>query len=94
MIFQVLLAVVLANLAWTLICLERNARKARALKIPYIRIPFDVTNVLWLTVQPSLWTILDRLPIQWSSYPDFVRLSRRDWQFREKATQAVQLGPV
>ncbi|KAF3016433.1 hypothetical protein E8E14_004771 [Neopestalotiopsis sp. 37M] len=94
MIFQVLLAIALANLAWSFICLERNVRKARALKVPYIRIPFDVTNVLWLTVQPILWAILDRLPIQWSSYPDFVRLSRRDWQFREKATQAVQLGPV
>lgn len=94
MILQIVLGFIVANLAWSFICLENNARKARTLKVPYVRIPFDVTNVLWLTVQPGIWAVLDRLPVQWSSYPNFIRLSRRDYQFREKATQAVELGPV
>lgn len=94
MFFKIAIGALLAYLTWSIICLEINVRKARALKVPVVRIPFDVTNVLWLALQPNLWAILDRLPIQWSSYPDFIRLSRRDWQFREKSDPAVRLGPI
>lgn len=74
--------------------MEKNVRKARTMQVPVVRLPVDVTNVLWLTIQPLLFALLDRLPVDWFSYPDFVRLSRRDWQFREKARLAHQLGPV
>ncbi|KAJ4386438.1 hypothetical protein N0V93_009334 [Gnomoniopsis smithogilvyi] len=94
MIYSVAVTAFLAYITWSLVSLEINARKAQALGIHCVRIPFDVTNVLWLALQPSFWAILDRLPVPWSSYPDFVRLSRRDWQFREKSELAVRLGPV
>lgn len=64
------------------------------MQVPVVRLPVDVTNVLWLTLQPAIFAILDRLPIDWFSCPDFIRLSRRDWQFREKAKLASRLGPI
>lgn len=94
MIPVLLLGVALAYLGWSLVCMEKNVRKARSMQIPVVRLPIDVTNVLWLTLQPAVFAILDRLPIDWFSYPDFIRFSRRDWQFREKAKPAIRLGPV
>lgn len=94
MIPFLLLGVTLAYLGWSLVCMEKNVRKARGMQVPVVRLPVDVTNVLWLTLQPVVFAILDRLPIDWFSYPDFIRFSRRDWQFREKAKPATRLGPV
>lgn len=89
-----LVGFLLAYLGWSLICMEINVRKARTMHIPVVRLPIDVTNVFWLTLQPSFFAFIDRLPFDWFSYPDFIRFSRRDWQFREKAKPAVRLGPV
>ncbi|RYO79854.1 hypothetical protein DL766_003109 [Monosporascus sp. MC13-8B] len=94
MIVQLFLGSVLAYLLWSIICLEINARKARSLKVPFVRIPIDSNNVPWTIVQPHVWNILDRLPIKWSSYPDFVRYSRRGWHFADKSETHVRLGPV
>ncbi|RYO83349.1 hypothetical protein DL764_009462 [Monosporascus ibericus] len=94
MIVQLFLGSVLVYLLWNIICLEINARKARRLKVPLVRLPIDSNNVPWTIIQPHLWSILDRLPIKWSSYPDFVRYSRRGWHFADKSETHVRLGPV
>ncbi|KAI1821853.1 putative cytochrome P450 [Xylaria intraflava] len=84
----------LAYVAWTVVCLEANVRKARALGIPIVRLPIDSNNVIWILLQPHVWKILDRLPIEWSWYPRFVRFSRRGWFFAERARIHEELGPV
>lgn len=89
-----LLCAVLAYVVWTLVCLELNVRKARAMNVPYVRILVDSNNIPWTIFQPLVWKILCSLPIKWSSYPDFVRYSRRGWHFEDKAQTHMRLGPV
>ncbi|KAI5866716.1 putative cytochrome P450 [Durotheca rogersii] len=90
-----LLLSALAYLVWTLICLEANARKARSLQVPVVRIPFSTGSNIWVLIQPLVWTILGWcVPIRWSSYPDFVRFSHRNWQFLEKSSPTERFGPV
>ncbi|CAJ2510407.1 Uu.00g051100.m01.CDS01 [Anthostomella pinea] len=83
-----------AYIAWSIACLETNVRKARSLKVPIVRLPIDSNNVFWIILQPHVWKFLDGLPFSWSSYPRFVRFSRRGWYFAERAEAHVQLGPV
>ncbi|RYP44229.1 hypothetical protein DL768_009293 [Monosporascus sp. mg162] len=94
MIVQLFLGSVLVYLLWSIVCLEINAGRARGLKVPFVRLPIDSNNVPWTIIQPHVWNILDRLPIKWSSYPDFVRYSRRGWHFADKSETHVLLGPV
>ncbi|KAI1074872.1 cytochrome P450 [Whalleya microplaca] len=94
MIVQFLLSSVLAYFVWSIICLEINVRKARALDVPYVRLPIDSNNVPWTIIQPYVWNILDRFPIRWSSYPDFIRYSRRGWHFADKSETHLRLGSV
>lgn len=79
---------------WNWIKLELNMRKARALDMHLIKIPFDVNNYIWVTSQPLLWGLLSRLPIKWESYPDFVRFSHRNWHFLEKSRPAARFGSI
>ncbi|TGJ76588.1 hypothetical protein E0Z10_g10868 [Xylaria hypoxylon] len=85
---------VLGYMIWTVSTLERNVRKARQLNVPYICLPIDGNNVLWAAFQPYIWSILDRLPFKWVSYPDFVRYSRRGWEYADRSDTHVHLGPV
>lgn len=94
MIFSVTLGFTLAYLCWNIICLECNVRKVRALGIHAIRIPFDVNNYVWVFTQPLLWNLLSHLPVPWSSWPDFVRFSHRNWHFLEKSSPATRFGSV
>ncbi|KAI1137607.1 putative cytochrome P450 [Hypoxylon sp. FL0543] len=84
----------LAYVIWTIACLEVNVRKAKALKVPIVRLPIDSNNVIWILLQSHVWKVLDKLPIHWDSYPRFVRFSRRGWFFAERAKIHEQLGPV
>lgn len=94
MIPSLCLGLTLVYLIWNGICLEFNVRKARALNIHVIRIPFDVNNYAWVFAQPLLWRILAYAPIAWSSYPDCVRFSHRNWHFLEKDNPAKRFGSV
>ncbi|KAK8079209.1 cytochrome P450 [Apiospora phragmitis] len=94
MALLLLLGLVLTYVAWTLICLETNVRKARLLGVPVVRTPFDVNGHLWVVVQPLVWKILSYLPIPWSAYPDIVRFSHRNWNFLEKSDPITRFGPV
>ncbi|KAK6197116.1 glutathione S- transferase, nitrogen catabolite repression regulator [Pestalotiopsis sp. IQ-011] len=94
MLALVALGLTIAYTAWSFVCLENNVRKARALGFPVVRLPIDANNVFWILLQPHVWKFLDRLPYDWSSYPRFVRFSRRGWYVAERADAHVQLGPV
>ncbi|KAI0970502.1 cytochrome P450 [Xylaria arbuscula] len=88
------LCLTVAYIIWTAATLELNARKAGAIGVPCIRIPIDTNSVLWQAFEPWIWSALDRLPFTWSSYPDFVRYSRRGWQYTDKYEAYARLGPV
>jgi hypothetical protein len=88
------LGLVLAYVVWSLVRLEMNVHKARALKVPIIRIPFHLNNYVWVIIQPLLWAVLARMPVSWSSYPDFVRFSHRNWHFLEKNSPNARFGPA
>ncbi|KJZ77353.1 hypothetical protein HIM_03077 [Hirsutella minnesotensis 3608] len=94
MVLSLLLPLGLAFVVWTLVRLETNVRKARALKVPVVRIPFSEDSYIWVIFQPLLWAVLDCVPIQWSTYPDFVRFSHRNWHFLEKSRPTSRFGPV
>lgn len=94
MIVSILFSSILTYLAWTLIRLESNVHRARALNVPIVRIPFGVNSYTWVILQPFVWNLLNFLPVPWSSYPDFVRYSHRTWHFLEKSRPTTTLGPV
>ncbi|KAF2964629.1 hypothetical protein GQX73_g8934 [Xylaria multiplex] len=84
----------LAYVIWTIVCLEANVYKATGLKVPIVRLPIDSNNVIWILLQPHVWKVLDILPFDWSSYPRFVRFSRRGWYFAERARIHEEIGHV
>lgn len=94
MILSVLLGLGLAYFALNVVRLELNVRKARNLKVPIARIPFGLNNQLWAIFQPLVWAVLAYLPFPWSSYPNIVRFSHRNWNFQEKSWPALHIGPI
>lgn len=95
MIISLLFFPALAYLVWTLVSLEANLRKARALQVPVVRIPFSVDSNIWVIFQPLAWAVLEHcVPVQWSSYPDFIRFSHRNWHFLEKSRPTARFGPI
>ena len=91
MILQILLALGLAYLTWSLVTMEMNYRRAESMGIPLVRLPIDPENVVWLVLEPHIWRLLDRLPINWGT---FGRYSRRGWHFHDKAKSHLQFGPA
>lgn len=91
MISLTLLGAALAYLGWSMICMKKNARKARSMQVHIFRLPVDVANVFWLTENSSAGLLRDprSLPIHWSSYPDFIRFSA---QFRDKAKPSTLIS--
>lgn len=94
MLIHVLSGTVLGYVIWTRFRLESNVQKARCMKVPILRIPIDPNSILWVIVQPLVWKLLGLLPIPWSSYPDFVRFSHRNWHFLEKSSPGRRFGAV
>jgi len=91
MIVQALIALSVGHLAWSVATMEMNYRKASSMGIPLVRLPVDPMNIVWLILEPYLWLLLDRLPINWGS---FGRYSRRGWHFHDKAKSHLHYGPV
>ncbi|KAI1386060.1 cytochrome P450 [Hypoxylon trugodes] len=94
MIIQFLLGSAVAYLVWSVVCLELNVRKVRAMNVPIVRLPIDSNNVLWVILHSHVWSIVDRLPFDWSSYPDSIRFSRRGWHFADKSESHLRHGSV
>ena len=91
MILQVLVCLVLAWLTWSLAAMEINYRRASSMGIPLVRLPVDSINTAWILVEPTLWRLLDCLPINWGT---FGRYSRRGWHFHDKAESHLKYGPA
>ncbi|KAE8413511.1 cytochrome P450 [Aspergillus pseudocaelatus] len=90
--FLLLLAtLVLAYVAWSLVALELNYRRACAMRIPLVRLWIDPQNLLWVIIEPHLWPWLDRLPINWGN---FGRYSRRGWYFSDRGESHRRYGPI
>ncbi|KAB8229432.1 cytochrome P450 [Aspergillus alliaceus] len=82
---------VLAYLAWSLVAMELNYRRASSMEIPLVRLCIDPQNLLWTVIEPHLWPWLDRLPINWGN---FGRYSRRGWFFADKGESHRRFGPI
>lgn len=91
MIVQILLGLGVAYLAWSLVAMEFNYRRASSMGIPLVRLPIDPLNIPWLILEPPLWRLLDRLPFSWGN---FRRYSRRGWHFHDKAESHLHYGPI
>lgn len=94
MLAQAVFSAFIAYFIWSVFSLLQNAAKARAMNVPTIKIPVDPNNVLWMIFQAHIFYIIDRLPWPYSTLPDFIRLTRRGWYFREKSEIHVRLGSV
>ncbi|KAF7863256.1 hypothetical protein EAF04_007338 [Stromatinia cepivora] len=58
--------------------------------IPLIRLPVDPMNMIWLILEPYLWRVLERLPINFGTFSHY---SRRGWHLHDKATSHLKYGP-
>ena len=68
MITQVLLAVGLAYVIWSLVAMGMKYQRAKSMGIPLVRLPIDLENIIWLVLEPHFWRLLDRLPINWGTF--------------------------
>ncbi|KAJ5738155.1 cytochrome P450 [Penicillium malachiteum] len=90
MLLQLMGLSVLGYLAWSLVVMESNYRRASSMGIPLVRLPVDPQNVLWMIIEPHVWPLLDRLPIDWGTF----RFSRRGWYFGDKGKAHQVYGPI
>ncbi|KAL9594941.1 MAG: hypothetical protein Q9219_006747 [cf. Caloplaca sp. 3 TL-2023] len=90
-IVQLSLCIAIGYTAWSFIALESNVRRAKFMGIPIVRLPVDPQNIPWVIIEPTLWRLLDLLPLDWGS---FGRYSRRGWHFYDKADSHLHYGPV
>ena len=91
MIAQLILGLPFFYLTWSLITMEINYRRASSMGMPLVRLYVDPLNIPWVVLEPSIWRILDLLPIDFGS---FRRYSRRGWHFSDKADSHLQYGPA
>ncbi|PLB54882.1 cytochrome P450 [Aspergillus steynii IBT 23096] len=91
MILEVLAALSLAYLGWSMVSMEINYRRASSMGIPLVRLPIDPNNLVWMVLESQLWPILDRLPIDLGSLS---RYGRRGWHFADKANSHLQYGSI
>lgn len=96
MLIHFLSGTALAYVIWTVFRLEANVQKVHCYmkQVPIVRIPIDPNSILWVIVQPLVWKLFAFLPIPWTSYPDFIRFSHRNWHFLEKSSPGRRFGPV
>lgn len=81
----------LVYLTWSIISLEIHYRKASSMGIPLVRIYVDGQNLLWMIIEPHLWPLLDRLPVNWGNFGHF---SRRGWYFADRGESHRRYGPI
>jgi len=91
MIFHLIGLLGFAYLAWSLVAMELNYRRASKMDIPLVRLPVDGQNVLWASVEAHLWPLLDKLPVKWGT---FGRYSRRGWLFKDNGDSHRRYGPI
>ncbi|MCJ1381959.1 hypothetical protein MMC17_005071 [Xylographa soralifera] len=77
-------------LVWYVVPFAKNIRRARSLGVPILSVPVSPMNVLWIVVEPMVFNILDRLPIDLGNF----NYARRGWHFADKASTHEELGDV
>ncbi|GLA27272.1 cytochrome P450 [Aspergillus phoenicis ATCC 13157] len=93
MILEALGLLALAYLAWSMVTMEINYRRASSMGIPLVRLYIDPQNVLWMVFEPIIWPWLNKLPINWRNY-SFGRYSRRGWYFADRGESHKRYGPM
>ncbi|GKZ57622.1 hypothetical protein AnigIFM60653_012028 [Aspergillus niger] len=93
MILEALGLLALAYLAWSMVAMEINYRRASSMGIPLVRLYIDPQNVLWMVFEPIIWPWLNKLPINWRNY-SFGRYSRRGWYFADRGESHKRYGPM
>ncbi|KAF7901053.1 hypothetical protein EAF00_003274 [Botryotinia globosa] len=91
MFAEIVSGLALGYLLWSIIAMKINHLRASKMGIPLIRLPVDSMNMIWLVLEPSLWRVLDQLPI---NFGNFGHYSRRGWHFHDKATSHLKYGPI
>jgi hypothetical protein len=91
MFVQLLAAAALCYLAWSIVTLQINYRRASTMGIPLIRLPVDPLNVPFQVFEPHIFRLLDTLPIR---LPEFLYCLRRGWYFGDKADMHLKYGPI
>lgn len=91
MIIEILLGLILAIFTWSMVAMEINYRRASTMGIPLVRLPVDPINLAWILTERPIFSILDRLPINWGT---FGRYARRGWHFKDKSYSHVKYGPI
>lgn len=86
-----LLIVGIAYVTWSFVAMELNVRRASSMGIPIVRLPIDPLNIPWIIIEPYVWRVLDRIPVDWGT---FGRYSRRGWHFYDKAGSHLRYGPA
>lgn len=82
-----------AYLTWSLVCLEINYTRAKAIGIPLVRLPIDPLNILFQISESQVWAVLDRLPLT-GILPTWTAYARRGWFFNDKAETFLRLGNI
>lgn len=81
-------------LAWSLIALEINYRRASSMGIPLVRLPIDPLNILFQVFESHVWNLLERIPFVIPYLPGWTRHARRGWYFKDKASSHLRYGPI
>src|SRR2546423_6329161 len=58
MFAEILLGLGMVYLAWSLIAMKINYRRALSIGILLVRLPVDPMNIAWLILEPPLWRLL------------------------------------
>ncbi|KAL4962315.1 cytochrome P450 [Aspergillus stella-maris] len=73
---------------WSIVALELNYWRAPSIGIP---LAIDPQNIVWMVIEPHIWPILDRLPIDWGTFGLY---GRRERHFTDKADSHLRYGPI
>jgi hypothetical protein len=91
MTILLLLGSLMAWVAYSYFCLKQNISRARVMNVPIVVVPVSPMNLLWIVLQPAVFSLLDRLPVGLGA---FGRYARRDFHFLDKASTHRELGEV
>lgn len=78
-----------AYVGYSLLCLARNVRVAKASGVPFVIVPFYVFHRFWLLTHPIWLKLMRKLPGTWKSSLDYMT---PDWSWRHRYYPFMKLG--
>ena len=93
MILGLIVGFLLFCLAWNLVALEVNYRRAASMGIPLVRLPIDPLNILFQVFESHIWKVIDRSPVA-IPLPSWTRYARRGWYLKDKASSHLRYGLI